>query len=94
MLDVADEDAVQALFAEIGQIDILVNNAGTNIQGRAFPVLTPADFRRVLDINTSGAFNCTHFAVPGMAERRDGLIINISSIAGCRTYEQSGAACT
>ena len=46
------------------------------------------------EINTVGAFNCMHHAVEGagaMAARQDGLIVNVSSIAGMRTYELSGA---
>eukprot|EP01045_Picozoa_sp_COSAG04_P024376 COSAG04_NODE_3034_length_3251_cov_224.076777_5_plen_50_part_00 len=41
-----------------------------------------------------GAFNCMHHAVEGagaMAARQDGLVVNVSSIAGMRTYELSGA---
>jgi NAD(P)-dependent dehydrogenase (short-subunit alcohol dehydrogenase family) len=96
-VDVADEAAVGALFAEVGRCDILVNNAGVNIVEREFSRLTPAAFKEVLDINTVGAFNCIHHAVEGaggMAAAEDGLVVNVSSIAGMRTYELSGSAYT
>jgi NADP-dependent 3-hydroxy acid dehydrogenase YdfG len=67
VLDVVDEPAVAAFFAAAGRVDILVNNAGTNIVEREFERLSPADFTKVLEINTVGCFNCLHHAVPMMA---------------------------
>lgn len=72
-------------------------NAGINIVNRQFSRLDPADFKEVLEINTVGAFNCIHHCVEGaggMAASQDGLIVNVSSIAGMRTYELSGTAYT
>lgn len=96
-VDVADEADVAALFGEVGRCDILVNNAGINIVNRQFSLLDPAEFKKVLEINTVGAFNCIHHCVEGagaMAASQDGLIVNVSSIAGMRTYELSGTAYT
>jgi NADP-dependent 3-hydroxy acid dehydrogenase YdfG len=96
-VDVADEAAVASLFEEVGRCDILINNAGINIVNRQFSRLDPVDFKKVMEINTVGAFNCIHHCVEGpggMAAAQDGLIVNVSSIAGMRTYELSGTAYT
>ena len=54
--------------------------------------IDPGDWDRMLQINATGAFNCIHAALPRMRERRAGLIINISSVAGKRASLLSGVA--
>jgi len=76
-----DALAVQALDM-LGQIDILVNSAGLNLAHRRYHQMSVEDWQRVIAANLNGAFYCTHAVLPGMRERRDGLIINISSWAG------------
>jgi 3-oxoacyl-[acyl-carrier protein] reductase len=91
--DVADFGSVSAACAqaehELGPIDILVNNAGVSPKtaGRKADIweMDPLEWRRVIDVNLTGAFNCTRAAVPGMRARRSGRIVNISSVAG-KTY--------
>ncbi|MBX7074886.1 MAG: SDR family oxidoreductase [Pirellulales bacterium] len=87
-VDVSDRDSVAALFRwaqeQLGRIDILVNNAGINVPRRSMAELDPADWDRLLAINATGTYNCIRQALPAMRERRDGLIINISSISGKR----------
>jgi NAD(P)-dependent dehydrogenase (short-subunit alcohol dehydrogenase family) len=94
--DVADRADVQRLFAwvhqQLGPLDILVNSAGVNVPKRSMAELDPADFDRLLAVNTTGTFNCIHAALPGMRERRSGWIVNISSIAGKRALELAGPA--
>lgn len=94
--DVADRASVAALFAwaedELGPIDILVNSAGVNIRRRAMAEIDPEDWDRVLRVNATGAFNCMHAVLPQMRERQDGLVINISSIAGRRAGPLGGVA--
>ena len=81
--DVSDPQQVQSLFQRaeqaLGPVDILVNNAG--IEKRA-PFLEVAieDFDRVLSVNLRGVFLCTQAAARGMAQRKRGRIINISSV--------------
>jgi NADP-dependent 3-hydroxy acid dehydrogenase YdfG len=53
----------------------------------------PADWDRMLAINVTGAFNCIYAALPSMRERRSGLIVNISSIAGKRAMINGTAYC-
>ncbi len=95
-VDVADRASVVELFgwadAELGPIHILINSAGMNIRNRTMADIDPADWDRVLQANATGAFNCIHAVLPRMRERRDGLIINISSIAGKRAGPLGGVA--
>lgn len=92
--DVADRGQVARLFEwlsdTVGPIDILVNSAGVNIANRMMANVDPADFDKVLAVNTTGAFNCMHAALPAMREKGAGLIINIVSVAGMRTLVLAG----
>lgn len=94
VIDVAEADSVDAFFADIrdnvGEIDILVNSAGINIQKRTIAEMSPEDWDRVLQINASGAYRCMHQVLPAMRARRDGLVVNISSVAGKRAISLGG----
>lgn len=95
-MDVADRDSVKAFFAwadqELGKIDILVNSAGVNIKNRTMAEMLPEQWDQVLAVNVTGAYNCMAAVLPQMRERRDGLIVNISSIAGKRAAALGGVA--
>ena len=97
-LDVADREAVGQFFQwatqTLGRVDILVNSAGTNIVKRSMAELDPADWDKLLAVNATGAYNCMHAVLPQMRERRDGLIVNISSVAGVRASMLGGVAYT
>jgi glucose 1-dehydrogenase len=81
--DIATPEGVKALFdgtiGKFGRVDILVNNAG--IEKRA-PFLEVAieDFDRVIGVNLRGAFLCAQAAARDMVSRKEGRIINISSV--------------
>jgi NADP-dependent 3-hydroxy acid dehydrogenase YdfG len=94
--DVAEVPQVRALVQRtnehFGPIDILVNNAGLNVKDRTFRELTPETWQLLLRANLDGAFYCMHAVFPQMRERRDGVIINISSIAGKRASPLGGSA--
>ncbi len=81
--DVTDEDAVNALVAqikeEVGVIDILVNNAG-KIERIPMCDMTAAEFRQVVDIDLNGPFIVSKAVIPGMIEKGHGKIINICSM--------------
>ena len=88
-VDATDGEAVQAMIDEtkraFGRLDILVNNAGAAI-GPA-PVLHMAEeaWRRTLEINATGTFLCSKYALPLMIDGgQGGRIINMSSIAARR----------
>ncbi len=95
-VDVADRVSVAALFrwasAELGKIDILVNNAGINTPRRTMADMPPEIWDQVLEINATGAYNCIAAVLPQMRERRDGLVINICSVAGKRASMLGGVA--
>jgi 3-oxoacyl-[acyl-carrier protein] reductase len=71
-------DAVTARF---GSIDILVNNAGDLIERKPLLEMSPDFFRRVMDVNLTSAFLMCRAAGAGMAARKHGAIINMSSLA-------------
>jgi NADP-dependent 3-hydroxy acid dehydrogenase YdfG len=94
--DVADpqqvETMVQQVNARLGPIDIVVNNAGVNLKERTFRELTPEAWQRLLRANLDGAFYVTQAVLPAMLQRRDGILIYISSIAGKRASPLGGTA--
>ncbi|MGE3408549.1 MAG: SDR family oxidoreductase [Pirellulales bacterium] len=94
--DVASLQDVEQLFQwlrnEIGPVDILVNSAGVNIPKRSMAELTPDDWNLLMQVNATGAYYCMRAALPGMREKKDGLIVNISSISGKRASLLGGVA--
>ncbi len=84
-VDVSDGDAVDAAvkqsISEFGKIDILVNNAGINDDGLLIRMKLE-QWRRVLDVNLTGAFHCTKAVVRPMQKNEAGRVINISSVIG------------
>jgi 3-dehydrosphinganine reductase len=80
--DVGDFAGLQAATRDfIHSIDILVNSAGITYPGR-FIDLDQKIFKEIITTNYLGTVNLTKLAVKGMVERKDGTIINISSLAG------------
>ena len=79
--DVSKEADVISLFENIGAVDVLVNNAGVSLIKQVQDV-TVDEFDKVMSVNVKGAFLCTREAVKGMLEKKDGLIVNISSVWG------------
>jgi 3-oxoacyl-[acyl-carrier protein] reductase len=86
LVELSDARAVQAAtdatLSRHGRIDILVNNAG--ITGGNAPTweLDPDTWRRVLEVNLTGAFFTCRAVVPHMIARGYGRIVNVASIAG------------
>jgi len=83
--DVADARAMDAAVASVerglGPVDVLVNDAGVALR-RPVSEMSDADWDRVLAVNLSGPFYLCRRCVPGMAERRWGRVVNVSSISG------------
>jgi 3-oxoacyl-[acyl-carrier protein] reductase len=72
--------AVDAQFA--GRVDILVNNAGSLVKRARFFELDEALWDTVMHLNLKSVYLCCRAFLPGMVERRQGCVINVSSIAG------------
>jgi len=85
--DVADPEAVRALFARtqatFGRLDLLFNNAGTGTPPIPLEDLTWAQWKNVVDINLTGSFLCTQeaFKLMKAQDPRGGRIINNGSIS-------------
>lgn len=69
------------IIEEFGKIDILVNNAGIT-KDMLLMRMKPEDFKNVIDVNLIGTFNVTKNVIPYMMKKREGKIINISSVVG------------
>ncbi|TCC60591.1 SDR family oxidoreductase [Kribbella pittospori] len=83
VLDVADGEAVRALFGGLERIDVLVNNAGTGAPAAGVEDLAEEDWRRVVDTNLTGSFLCAQaaFAMMLRQDPKGGRIINNGSIS-------------
>ncbi len=80
-LDLADPKSMRAFLADgaAGHVDALVNNAGEN-KVNLIDATSTDDWERMLRVNLTAAFQLVQACAPGMAERKWGRIVNISSI--------------
>ncbi len=74
-------NVVARTMAHFGDIDIVVNNAGMGLYAPAWNAPMP-DTRKLFDLNFFAPLALTQLVVPYMRERKRGMIVNISSIAG------------
>jgi len=84
--DVTSAAEVEALIKktkdEFGTVDVLVNNAGSLIERLRILDMSEERWDQVIDLNLKTAYLCSKAVAPTMIERKSGVIINISSIAG------------
>ena len=87
--DVSKEEEVDAMISLIekqwGGVDILINNAAVDLSN-LFHLKTADEFRKTLDVNVVGAFNCSKRVYRHMLDQEYGRIINLSSTNGINTY--------
>lgn len=83
--DITDRQSVDNMFKYAfkkgGKIDILVNNAGITRDG-FFHKMKEKDWKKVIDVNLGGMYNCTRAVIGNMRDNSYGRIINISSVVG------------
>jgi NAD(P)-dependent dehydrogenase (short-subunit alcohol dehydrogenase family) len=90
--DISDEEGtanyIEAVMSKFGSIDALVNNAGLgcasvrpDFMSNPIPIwqLDPAEWRRVVEVNTIGTFLMTRWATPHMVAQGRGRIINVTT---------------
>jgi len=77
------EAAVALALKHFGQVDILLNNAGITSPQRLMEV-TPESYARVMDVNMRGTLYMTQAVVPAMRARKQGSIVNMSSVSAQR----------
>ena len=87
--DVSKEDEVDKMISviesKLGGVDILINNAAVDLSN-LFHLKNAEEFRKTLDVNVVGAFNCSKRVYRHMLDKEYGRIINISSTNGINTY--------
>lgn len=95
-VDVTDAAAVQRAIddaeATYGPAGCLVNNAGVMLLGQV-DTQDPAEWQQMLNVNVMGVLNGIHAVLGRMKERGSGTIINISSVAGRKTFPNHAAYC-
>ncbi|HCG7400660.1 TPA: SDR family oxidoreductase [Vibrio parahaemolyticus] len=95
-VDVTDQasliTAIEKAEAQFGPADVLVNNAGVMLLGQ-IDTQDAAEWKRMFDVNVLGLLNGMHSVLTSMKARNSGTIINISSIAGKKTFPDHAAYC-
>jgi NAD(P)-dependent dehydrogenase (short-subunit alcohol dehydrogenase family) len=91
ILDITDEEAVNAGVGALEALDILVNNAGIGLVG-GIEETSRTDFEKLLRVNVEGMFLVTKAAMPKLLESR-GSIVNIGSVAGLIGVKRRFAYC-
>ena len=84
-LDVTDDASVKAAIAKIikaeGKIDVLVNNAGNGVTGPAY-AMPVESAKKQFEVNFFGVVRVSSEVLPKMIEAKQGLVVNIGSLAG------------
>ncbi|MFC5045533.1 SDR family oxidoreductase [Aquimarina hainanensis] len=95
-VDVTSYDQLQEAIIEaetlFGPADAIINNAGVMLLGD-IATQDPLEWKKMFDVNILGVLHGMQAVLPGMKERQRGTIINISSIAGRKTFPNHAAYC-
>ncbi|MEY9874276.1 NAD(P)-dependent dehydrogenase (short-subunit alcohol dehydrogenase family) [Streptacidiphilus sp. MAP12-33] len=85
------ERAVAVAVDTYGRLDAAFNNAGWATAGQVLHEMTEGDYRRTLEVNVTGVWNCLRAQLPAMLESGGGSVVNTSSVAGTRATGASAA---
>lgn len=95
-VDVTDlaavEQAIAQAEAQFGKVDLLVNCAGIMLLDQPYEQ-DYEEWSRMIDVNIKGVLTGTHAVLKDMVERGEGTIINLSSIAGRKTFDAHAVYC-
>lgn len=95
-VDVTDYEAFKNAVIEAeklyGKVDLLVNNAGMMLLGNIWSQ-DASEWQKMLDVNVMGVLNGTKVVLKDMMDRNEGSIINVSSIAGKKSFDNHAAYC-
>ncbi|WP_270330211.1 SDR family oxidoreductase [Lapidilactobacillus dextrinicus] len=84
------QTAINKAVEKFGPVDLLVNNAGVMLLGNV-RYQDPKEWQTMLDTNVMGVLNGTQIVLNSMVERHSGTIINMSSLAGKKTFVNHAA---
>jgi NAD(P)-dependent dehydrogenase (short-subunit alcohol dehydrogenase family) len=79
--NVTDTAAIEAAFADFGDVHVLINNAGVSNYA-VFEKTSPEAWAADIASNLNGAYTCSHAVLPQMVARRAGNIVNVGSVNG------------
>lgn len=88
----AIKNAIDEAEQHYGKVGCMINNAGVMLLG-AMHEQRPEEWQTMLDVNVMGVMNGIHAVLPRMIARQSGTIINVSSIAGRKTFPNHAAYC-
>lgn len=95
-VDVTDykklEAAIKNAEEKFGKTDLIINNAGVMLLGNLWNQ-DPSEWQNMININVMGVLNGIQIVLNDMIERQEGTIINISSIAGIKSFPNHAAYC-
>ncbi|MDO6545057.1 MULTISPECIES: SDR family oxidoreductase [Photobacterium] len=84
--------AIEEAEAQYGKVDCLINNAGVMLLGLVHEQ-SPLEWQNMVNVNILGLMNGIHCVLADMKARKGGTIINISSVAGRKTFPSHAAYC-
>jgi NADP-dependent 3-hydroxy acid dehydrogenase YdfG len=76
----------ESALDHLGHVDVLVNNAGLLVRGKLLAGYSIDEWNATMDTNVRSAFILSKTVLPAMVERKNGHIVNISSVSGVRHY--------
>lgn len=86
----AVEEAAKRVLATVGDVDVLINNAGYG-KFAPFEKLSSQDYEKTMAINFIGPTILTKAVLPTMLEKKEGVILNVLSVAGLKAFANSSA---